>query len=334
MFWRRRLLALLGLTFGFAATASTLPDSAYERWQLLDGTIHSNARWIYERIHFDPTPIDVVFVGPSRLTQGVNAAQLGQALAARGLPSNVVNFGLPETGRNLNAVIVDELLKVHRPKLIVIGVIEKPSRYGHSAFKYIAPAADIVDPGYLGNLNYLTDLAYLPFRQLKLLAARLAPETIGVSPEFNPAAYRGSVVDTTGDVQLPNGRIKNGTEPAPYAELMRGVRKLERTSTPPLLPPGMRDLEFGDERHYIRRIAEAAHQRGVRVAFLAIPYFTGPSTLQEAEFYKRYGPIWNAGRFANHAELYADYGHLTARGAAMLTSDLVGPVATLLEEKR
>ena len=74
----------------------------YQRWQLLDGTIHANARWIYERIHFDPTPIDVVLLGPSRMGAGVNAPRLAKALDARGLPANVVNFSLPEAGRNMN----------------------------------------------------------------------------------------------------------------------------------------------------------------------------------------------------------------------------------------
>ena len=331
-FWRNRLCLMLGLTLLFGAAASALPDVPYQRWQLLDGTIHANARWIYERIHFDPTPIDVAFVGPSRLTQGVNAVQLGQELAARGLPSHVVNFGLPENGRNINALIVHELLKTRRPKLIVVGVIEKPSRFGHSAYKYIAPAADIVDPGYIGDLNYFSDLIYLPFRQLELFAARFFPDLFGLSLHFDPSQYRGSVVDTTGDVILPDGRIKNGTKPGGLKELHRGVTKLERSNNPPILPDRYRDLEFGDERHFIREIAKEAQAKGVQVAFLSLPYYTGPSTLQEGALYAQFGPIWAANRFSRRSDLYADYGHLTARGASILTNQLVEPVSTLLRK--
>lgn len=326
----RKTLAILGLALALGALACALPEDPYQRWQLLDGTIHENARWIYERSHFDPTPIDVAIVGPSRTAAGVNAPHLAELLAARGLPANVVNFAMPETGRNLNYAIVEEMLKEKRPRLLVLGVIEKPSRYGHSAYKYVAPPALMADPGYAGNLHYFPDLMYLPFRQLRLFAADLIPGGTGLAKSFDPAAYRGHVVDTTGDVVLPDGSIKQATYPAPYAELMRGVNKLRATTTPPLLPADWADVEFGDERHYIRRIAALARARHVKMAFLFLPYYTGPAELQEQAFYEQFGPVWKADFLASHAELYADYGHLTKSAAVRLTDWLADPVASQL----
>lgn len=330
---RSRLLALIALTLGFGTAAAMLPDDPYQRWQLLDGTIHKRSRWIYERVHFDPTPIDVAIVGPSRFEAGVNAIELQRELANRGVRANVVNFSLPENGRNLNAVIVDELLKTKRPKLLVVGVIEKPSRYGHSAYKYVAPAAAIVDLGYLGNINYFSDLIYLPFRQLKLFAAHYLPGMVGVDADFEPGRYAGPVLDTTGDKLLPDGTVKNGSQPASAAELDRGVRKLEAGTTPPLLPARYADIEFGDERHYLRHIAERARANGVQIIFLSLPYHTGPSDLQEATFYGHYGTIWKASALANRSELFADYGHLTSHGALILTRSLAQPMADLLRTK-
>lgn len=331
--WRARLVALLALTAVFGAAAAMLPDNPYERWQLLDGTIHRRARWIYERIHYDPTPIDIAFVGPSRIEAGVNSKVLEYELAKRGMPAHVVNFALPENGRNLNKVIVEEMLKTKRPKLIVVGVIEKPSRYGHPAFKYVAPAWDIADPGYFGDLYYFEDLIYLPFRQLKLFAARFIPGLVGLDPQFDPSKYLGTVVDTTGDKLLPGGQIKNGTKPASAAELYRGVHKLEAGMNPPLLPDRYRDLEFGDERHYIREIVGEAQAKGAAVAFLFLPYYTGPAELQEARFYARFGPIWSASTLAHRPELYADYGHLTSDGAVLLTSSVAGQIVTFLKNR-
>ncbi|PZO91804.1 MAG: hypothetical protein DI623_01775 [Sphingomonas sanxanigenens] len=328
----RKLIAILATSLLLAIGASLLPENSYQRWQLLDDTIHARARWIYERIHYDPTPIDVAFIGPSRIGAGINAPQLGAALAKRGLPSNVVNFSLPETGRNINDVIVEEMLKTKRPKLLVIGVIEKPSRFGHSAFKYIAPRAMVANPGYFGNINYLPDLAYLPFRQLYLFAADLMPGATGLTKSFDPARYAGSSVDTTGDVVMPDGSIKNATLPASPAELDRGVRKLERGMHPPFLPAALADVEFGDERHFTRRIVAAAKARGIPVVFLALPYHTGPAAVQEQAFYTQFGPLWNASFLAPHGEWYADYGHLTAHGATILTDWLVEPVAAALEK--
>jgi hypothetical protein len=329
----RGTLVILGLALLIAVSLCFLPERPYQRWQLLEGTIHARSRWIYERIHFDPQPLDVVFVGPSRIGAGVDAPRLSAALAARGLPSNVVNFSLPETGRNINYTIVDELLKTKRPKLLVIGVLEKPSRFGHSTFKFLAPRRRIVEPGYLGDLNYFSDLIYLPFRQAKLFGADLAPGVLGPPDTFRPAEYRGHSLDTTGDVVLPDGTLKNAHDPATFEELERGVHKLESGMTPPILPARYADLEFGDERHYVREIAKLARAHGVKTAFLFLPYYTGPSTIQEEALYRQYGPIWNAGYLSPHAELYADYGHLTSNGADELTDWLIEPTAQALRSE-
>jgi hypothetical protein len=324
------IAAILGGALAFGVAASLLPDNAYQRWQLLDGTIHARARWIYERVHFDQTPIDVAFIGPSRVGQGISAPRLEADLAAQGRPAHVVNFSLPEDGRDINYTIARELFSAKSPKLLVIGVVEKPSRFGHPAFKYIADRSDVIWPGYVMDFNYFSNLIYLPYRQMRLFMAKLWPASQDFSTTFNPSRYAGESVDTTGSVVLPDGSIKEGERPAPAAELNRGVRKLEHGMHPPILPDQFRDTEFGAERNNIRRIAALARAHGTQVVFVFIPYFTGPTTVQEQAFYGQYGPVWNAGFLRNHAELYADYGHLTRTGAYQLTDWLSGPIAKIL----
>lgn len=318
----RATLAILGIALVAAVATLALPTNPYQRYQLLHGTIHARAQWIYERIHFDPTPIDVVVIGSSRTGAGVDARRLGELTGL-----NVVNFSLPEAGRNINHAIIAELLTAKSPKLLVIGVTEKPSRTGHSTYRYFAPAAALLDPGFAGNLNYLPDLGHLPFRQLELFAATLAPAVIGLSPRFDPTRYAGPVYDTNADIVLPDGRIKPTGIAADPAELARGVARYERGIRPPILPATLADIEFGDERSYVRRIAALARARGIRVAFLALPYYTGPVAVQEAALYRSIGPLWNAGFLRDRPEFYSDYGHLTRDGARMLTDWLAPQVA-------
>jgi hypothetical protein len=325
----RSFLAILGTAFAAAVAACLLPENPYQRWQLLDGTIHKNARWIYERIHFDPRPLDVVFVGPSRTARGVDPIRMQAALRREGRPVNVVNFALPEGGRNVNYVIVDELLKTKRPKLLVIGVIEKPSRFGHPAFKYIAPPSMVANPGQLGNVNYLSNLVYLPYRQMVLFAADVAPWASHLAPAFDRARYVPDV--GVSDVfRRKDGTLRSTSVAASKDELEEGAREFRDGTTPPILPRSLADVEFGDERAYIRRIAEDAHRHGVKVAFLSQPYWSGPETVQEEPFYRSFGPVWNSGFLASHAELYADSGHLTRQGADVLTDWLTPYVAAAL----
>jgi hypothetical protein len=326
--------AILAISAALAVLACFLPDDDYQRWQLLDSTIHSRARWIYERTTFDPTPIDVAVIGPSRTGKGVDAPQLAAALAARGLPDHVVNFSLPESGRNINYVVVEQLLRHKTPKLIVLGVTEKPSRFGHSAFKFIAPARDIVDPGYFPDWNYVSDLIYLPYRQMILAFADAAPGLSNLTKTFDPSRYKGPSLSSSGSLVLPDGTILEGVRPAPLKELMRGVHKLERKNHPPFLPARYADIEFGDERHYVREIAAMAQARGVKVAFVFLPYYTGPATLQEQPLYDSIGPTINEGYLAAHPEWYVDYGHLTLEGARRATAYMVDPIARLLTDAK
>ena len=326
----RSIWIIFGGAVLLAALACLLPENVYQRWQLMDGTIQGGARWIYERSNFDPTPIDVALVGSSRVAIGIDAPRLQRDLAAAGREANVVNFAMPEAGRDMNYAIVQQLMANKAPKLLIIGVTEKPSRLGHPAFKYIAPPSLIVDPAYPANAHYLGDLIYLPFRQMRLFVADVLPGGTGLTKTFDPSQYKGPSVDMGGYVLLPDGTIKDNVHPASAAELARGVRKLEAGMTPPILPARYADVEFGDERIYIRRIIALARAKGARVAFLFQPYYTGPTAVQEQAFYSQFGPVWNAGFLASHAEWFSDYAHADEAGSGVITDWVAARVADLL----
>ncbi len=325
------LAAIVGVAVLVAAVCCLLPDDPYLRFASLDHTIQNRLRWIYERIHFDPTPIDVAIIGPSRSGAGVSSPRLAADLAASGHPLHTVNFSLPENGRDLNWVILQELLATKHPRLIVIGVIEKPGRFGHPAYKYVAPAADIVDPAYFGNLNYLSNLIYLPYRQLRFAAARVAPGLFDLPIRFDPARYAGSDDDTTVDFTAGDGtRVERGAVVARDA-LLAGRARYERGVRPPVLGPRGADIEFGDDRTYVARMAALAHAHEVRVAFLFLPYYGGPADIQERAFYARFGPVLDAHFVAGHDAWFSDVAHLNHAGAIALTDWLAPRIAMLTE---
>ena len=202
--WTRSLFLILAAALVSAVAAACLPDNEYQRYEQLENTIQKRIRWIYERTHYDPAPIDLAVFGPSRSGAAVVGPRLEADLAARGLRDLPVNFSLAENGRDLHWVLEEQFLAVRQPKLIVIGVIEKPSRTGHPAYKYVVPAAEALDPGYVANLGYLANLAYLPYRQLALFAARLFPEISGLPARFDPARYAGSNPDFTVSFRAAN----------------------------------------------------------------------------------------------------------------------------------
>jgi hypothetical protein len=242
----------------------------------------------------------------------------------------VVNFSLNDTGRNMSYAVLRQLFQAKTPRLVIIDVTEIPSHRGHKAFKYVAPAQLLADPGYVGNLNYLPDLAYLPFRQMRLFLADLWPGPSGLAKRFDPARYDGPSPDTSGPVEI-GGRVVLPDTPATKALLVKGERRYDADLRPPSLPAWLSDVEFGDERHYIRQIVALARSRNVKVAFLFLPVYAGSTKLLEQGFYARYGPVWNAGFLSGHPEWYRDADHLDRAGATLLTQWLGERVAPMLE---
>src|SRR5882757_8721718 len=118
---RRRVLFILATAFGLAIGATFLPDNPYQRFQLLDGTRYPIS-WCYERLHFDPRPVDVAIVGDSRTRLGLRASRIEQQLAEAGKPGGVVNLSLVGAGRNAEWVLVQELLKTKKPKELVVAI--------------------------------------------------------------------------------------------------------------------------------------------------------------------------------------------------------------------
>jgi hypothetical protein len=73
------------------AAVCLLPENDYRRWQSLDGAMYEHLHWMYERIHFDPKPIDIAIFGLSRTKVGLSAAAVERRLALCGKQANVAN---------------------------------------------------------------------------------------------------------------------------------------------------------------------------------------------------------------------------------------------------
>ena len=330
----RSTIALMGIVvtvLGLSIVASLVPDSSYLRFQLLNNKNIIDARWIYERIHFDDRPIDVLFVGASNIKYGISADRMENNFSHRGLSVKIENFAALFGGRNLNYVLMKEMYKAGRqPKLLVLGVFGRPAHFGHPAFKYFADASDIVAPIYLVNLDYLSDLQYLPFRQLKLAAMRLFPHAFEASLKFDPILYTEREKDPAGLVQnARSGMLIGRDKKLSGATFLKEAESLNFWEKP-TLPSALADVEFGDEKYYIPRIVALARAHKTKVVFVYIPNFQGPPKALFENFYLHYGPVFNANLVANNDQIFFDSGHLNRKGALAVTDWLTNQIADML----
>lgn len=318
--WARALALILVTAVVAGVGCSFIPDDEYLRYQLLDQSSQRGVRWVFERTHMNPAPIDVAIVGTSRTGAGIDAARLAQRLAADGAPATVVNFSLPEEGRDLHWVLAEQVLTRKHPAVLIVGVIEQPTRKSNPGFKFVAPARELADPGYLLNQDYLDHLAYLPYRQLLLLFARVAPDSVGMQRRFDPRRAM------TGPGIWFIGQHADLTK----AELEQRRRIFDRQVKPPSFGARYADLEFGNEATYVRKIAALAQRSGTKLVFLYMPHYGGPANVVRPTIYSPLGPLLSAGFIASQDAHYYNLAHLNPKGAAIVTDWLAPQIEPLL----
>jgi hypothetical protein len=323
-----RLLGVLGASLVVAlilnAAICLLPENDYQRWQLQDPD--GWLRWIYERIHFDPTPIDVAIVGPSRAQLGLSAAAVEQDLATQGKAAHVASFALPGAGRDIQWAILNELFKAKSPKVVVLEVEEDPYPFGHFFFKYAAPAEAIVFPPSPFLHNYLYNLAYLPVRKLTLFGANLFPNLFGLSKQFDPEHYAKNRTDFSTSFPGEFGKLVDMEHQVPRSTLLAQPRiPFPRT----LFGRALAKLNGGEDQLYIKEIAREAKAHGTQVVFVYLPIFEGPSTISDLDFLKQHGPVMNYGDLAPRDELFENWSHLNHAGAMKASARLADAIAGL-----
>ena len=306
------LCAAVAVALALSAAVCLLPENRYQRWQLMDSSLDGRLRWIYERIHDDPRPIDVAILGASRAQLGLGAAAIEQQLAEHGKHANVVNFSLEGSGRNIQWAILDEIYKAKSPKAIVLEVDQQPFPVGHFAFKYVAPADAIVLPPTPFLHNYLYDLAYLPIRKVRLFGANLFPGLFGLTKQFDPELYARRRTDYTTSFPGEFGKIVDMEHAVPRAVLLAEPREpLPQTS----LVRAISRINGGEDHLYLRKIAEAAKAHGTKLIFVYLPMFNNSGTISDVDFLKSYGLVVDNGDLAQRDELYENWSHLNHAGS-------------------
>lgn len=314
---------LFALALALAAVFSAailLPHDRYYRYQAHSSGTTRKADWIYERLHFDPTPIDVALVGTSRMAGGISAEIVEMEFCrATGRRIHVANLGIPETGRNMHYAIAKEARNAKAPALFVVELNEFESRKPHDGFIFLADAADVISAPAAINLNYFSDIVRLPGRQASLFLESLTRRP-AVRSAFDPDAYAGPYFDRTRMIELLDGRHIDKAVSLSHAELdaLFAARMAEEAPMH-LLPPALHALEYRFSRRYLRAIEELAGKSGAGVAYAYLPAYRAPAApaalLKDLDIRAVAFDLGGAG--AEDPSLWFDATHWNAKGAVL-----------------
>ena len=235
----RYLMFILGLAALLTAAATALPHNPYIRYQQFANGDFGRARWVYERIHFDPTPIDVAIIGSSRTEAAVSAPKLEAALSRQlGRRIHVAGLAVPMEGRDAHFVIAQDLFRT-RPetRLVLVSVVE-PIRFSHPAFKNIGDTRDVLAMPMWINYYWLENAAYQPYRNLSLFIQSQFPRLFGVEPGFDRQHYAryGTQFDTSQSFRLDKRRADRSRQAARQGAAGQGRGRAVRSRSVPAGP--------------------------------------------------------------------------------------------------
>ena len=313
----RFLAVISAVAAGFLVVLVLLPHDPYVRFReaATESVNYLRLRWIYERIHFDTTPIDVAFIGTSHTQSAIDSRIVEESLRQRGLDLHVVNLAVPHLGRDLHYLLMRELLESRTVREVVVEVQDFEPRAPHPAFQRVAGTEDLLSSPLVVNTGYFENLVRLPRRQLDLFALMLAG---GWAATFDRAAYQGPHWD---DTEKLHGfeRTRDETHPETYlqdkADLLWLEFKAKEALAARLQSPDGCSLLKRYNRLYLQKLLDLAHERRVHVTFLYLPFFHGPAAPHEVRYYKSFGPIVTPQAALADATSWLNVDHLNVYGA-------------------
>ncbi|MEM6333117.1 MAG: hypothetical protein AAF823_07235 [Planctomycetota bacterium] len=310
----------------WALVLVALPDDAYVRFQQLGGDF-VKAQWVYERIVFDESPIDVAVLGTSRTMDAVDSGLLSEVVSAAGEPIVAANLAVPQHGRNLHRAFLERTLEHKRPRLVLIEVREIEDRRGHAMFAEVADVDEMLGQPLVLHFNVLSDAAKFARRRPTVALASLMPGVAEVDPAFDAEAYWGThpAYHREGDV---------------YDELTRDfldrmAAAYERDVADRLLPGSLEGLEHRFAIQTLERIAAAAEAGGAAVVFYYLPGDgSGGTEPVHAAVYRELGELWlpPAELFEDPA-MFIDLHHVRKPVREAYTAWLAGRVADWMQRR-
>lgn len=322
----RYFFVIFSLTLAFIlCSLSAIPHNRYIRFQQLAGeSIHyMRSKWIYERIHFDQTPIDIAFIGTSHTQSGINSKLVEETLRKNGIDQHVVNFSIPHLGRDLHYLLTRELIENRNIKTIIIELQEVEFRAPHPAFQRLADVSDLISSPLIINTGYFENLVRLPLRQWVLFLHTQLPFLTTNKPEFNHLNYEGLHWD---DTYITHGTTTPRLALLTEDSLRQSSEKLEKNRLDKLsfaekftLPNQKHSLLKRYNYFYLKNLLDLARAKDVEIVFLYLPFFHGPEQPEAANFALNYGSILSPTEILGDPRVWQNADHLNFGGANRLS---------------
>jgi len=259
-----------------------------------------HAVWLHDRIFLNPKPVDIAFFGSSHTINAIDDGQIEQDLIS--LHLNVVNLGYCRFGDNLYYSLLSDLLKVKKPRIVVLEVREDEDRYSHPVFPYVAYPLDVWTAWPWFNRDIISD------------------DIVSVRYRIQLLRQEYILADTIFPVRKEEFGFASSADTIPEARLQEAKAQLKHSNR--LLNSFERNFYMSFPRAYIRKIGELCASKGVILLFVYLPQF-GSGLWEPLEHltYSKYGNILIPPReIFENIHYWTDENHLNRAGARQFSS--------------
>ena len=224
--------------------------------------------WVHDRIFNNPRPIDIAFLGSSRTMNSINDRLISDSITGR----EAVNFGYCRFGRDLNFVILKDIIREKSLRNLVIEVRDNENRFSHPIFPYIAQSRDVVLANPIYNADLLSN-AWTHFSYKIELTQDFIYQHDSAVPirigDFGFAPVEGTASSSSLD------EIKQ-MRSIPKPEVMKIVQ----------------DFHASYARAYLKKISKTCSERNIDIYFLYLPsYGSNIDKPKEYDTYLKYGVV-------------------------------------------
>lgn len=275
-------------------------------YHFVKGECDNKASWIYNHIFNNEENIDFVFSGASHTSCAIMDKLIEDELnKTSDQKVTVANIGYCRGGRDIQYVMLKDLFKHKKPKILILEVTEDEPKKSHPVFPYIANTTDLFDSFVFFNQRFLLSVWKCLVVRFEYLKFKIFTDK-GYSEiyEFESGYVPSSQV---ADKQL----IVNN-------EISWQKRLAKQKSS------FVRKIELNYSKHYINNIIELGENNQCKILFLYLP--ESGSNLRKPllhEYYQKLSEtIILPDSILNNDANWKDAAHLNDSGAK-LTSEFI-----------
>jgi hypothetical protein len=320
------LLAIAAISF---VALAFIEDDPYSRHKAALSTDYIKAKWIYERLHFDPTPVDIAFLGSSRTMQNVDSALIEKALnASTGGEFHVVNLALPKLGRDVPYLFGRMLVETKKPKLVVVEVDYLNQRGGSAIFPQLATLDDLWAAPRI-NQDLFYDFVSVSARHGRLLWQSI----LSGNSQFDAAGYRGEHWDDDYQTTGANGRI-SGPRVA-FMEKRRFEREAKQWVSLQQSKAAQYDdwawIEFYYNETYEHRLLDLLRRSNVKIVLLYLAAVGSAEHPAHFETISDYGDLWAVPKeLTSDNTFWINPTHMNYSGAQIFSTFLANRLSAVM----